>query len=416
MHLLQADSLTKIFRLYQKPSDRLRELVWRRPYHRIYTALKRVSFTLQPGETLGIVGQNGSGKSTLLKILTGVLLPDTGSYQINGRIAGLLELGTGFNPEFTGLDNIYLNGTYLGLSKPDIDARLQAIIAFAELGEFIHEPLKTYSSGMAMRLAFATAIHTQPDCFVVDEALSVGDIYFQQKCMQRLREYKQQGGAIIFVSHDLNAVKLLCERALLLEKGRKLEEGDPDRVINAYNLLLAQKGLQRDLEQQAQGNGAAYGNHKVRISQVQLKNETGQGAETFISGRPLLMELLLTAQEDTPEISVGMLVRDKFGQDIFGTNGYMLQQLFDLRAGQQARVRFEVPALNLGAGGYTITVAAHRGENHLHECNHWIDQAAAFEVVAGHDHPFSGLVRLAPQLQIDTAEPAPAQANAQTGT
>ena len=219
--------------------------MFRKTLHRKFCALKDLSFEVQEGESLGIVGQNGAGKSTLLKILTGVLFPDSGSIHVDGRITGLLELGTGFNSEFTGVQNIYLNGTLLGMSKEEINERFDAIIAFTELGDFIQEPIKTYSSGMIMRLAFSTAIHAEPKAFVVDEALSVGDTYFQQKCMRKIKEFKADGGSIIFVSHDMNAVKILCDKALLLDHGLKVEEGEPDKVINTYNFLLAKKGKGR---------------------------------------------------------------------------------------------------------------------------------------------------------------------------
>jgi len=235
--MIKAENISKEFKLYHSPADRLKEIVLRRTLHRSFHALKGISFKVEEGETLGIVGQNGAGKSTLLKILTGVLLPDSGVVHVDGRITGLLELGTGFNSEFTGVQNIYLNGTLLGMSKEEINEKLETIVAFSELGDFIEEPLKTYSSGMIMRLAFSTAIHANPKAFVVDEALSVGDAYFQQKCMRKIKEFKNSGGSIVFVSHDMNAVKILCDRALLLDCGSAIEEGEPDKVINTYNFL-----------------------------------------------------------------------------------------------------------------------------------------------------------------------------------
>ena len=221
--MISVSNISKTFKLYKSPADRLKEIVLRRSFHRVFHALKDVSFEIQEGETLGIVGQNGAGKSTVLKLLTGILIPDTGNIHISGKITGLLELGTGFNAEFSGLDNIFLNGTYLGLSRQEIKSKLDNIIGFAELNEFIHEPIKTYSSGMVMRLAFSVAIHADPKAFVVDEALSVGDAYFQQKCMQKIKEFKNNGGSIVFVSHDMNAVKVLCDQAILLDEGHVVE-------------------------------------------------------------------------------------------------------------------------------------------------------------------------------------------------
>lgn len=243
--MIAVDQISKRFKLYRAPSDRLKEILFRRSFHKDFHAVSDVSFTVNAGETLGIIGENGAGKSTLLKLLTGVLIPDTGQIHINGKITGLLELGTGFNPEFSGIDNIIHNATYLGLSRREINGRLDRIVEFTELGDFIHEPIKTYSSGMVMRLAFSTAIHADPTAFVVDEALSVGDAYFQQKCMEKIREFKANGGSIVFVSHDMNAVKVLCDKALLLDHGRVAEEGQPENVINAYNFLIASRSRGR---------------------------------------------------------------------------------------------------------------------------------------------------------------------------
>jgi lipopolysaccharide transport system ATP-binding protein len=213
--MISVKNISKTFKLYQAPSDRLKEILLRRCYHKNFQAVNNVSFEVQEGETLGIVGENGAGKSTILKLLTGILIPDTGSVHVSGKITGLLELGTGHN------------ATYLGLSRSEIDKKLDTIIGFTELGEFIHEPIKTYSSGMVMRLAFSVAIHAEPRAFVVDEALSVGDAYFQQKCMKKIKDFKDNGGSIVFVSHDMNAVKVLCDQAILLEHGSVVEQGEP---------------------------------------------------------------------------------------------------------------------------------------------------------------------------------------------
>jgi len=207
----------KQFKLYRSPADRLREIVYRKKYHKDFVALDNISFEVKNGETLGIIGQNGAGKSTLLKILSGIVIPDSGTINVDGKVTGLLELGTGFNAEMTGLENIYMNGTLIGMTKDELDRKKQTIIDFSELGDFINEPIKTYSSGMTMRLAFSIAIHADPTCFLVDEALSVGDAYFQQKCMRKIQEFRAGGGSIVFVSHDMNAVKTLCDAAIMLE-------------------------------------------------------------------------------------------------------------------------------------------------------------------------------------------------------
>ena len=218
--MISVHSLGKRFKLYRSPADRLKEIVLRRSFHESKLALDDVSFVVDSGRTLGVIGQNGAGKSTLLKILNGVLLPDTGSVNVSGRIAGLLELGTGFNLELSGTSNVYTNGMLLGMERAEIDARMASILEFSELGDVISHPLKTYSSGMIMRLAFSVAMHSEPECFLIDEALSVGDAHFQQKCIKRIKQHKEKGGTIIFVSHDMNAVKILCDEVVMLDHGK----------------------------------------------------------------------------------------------------------------------------------------------------------------------------------------------------
>jgi lipopolysaccharide transport system ATP-binding protein len=397
--MITVRDLNKQFRLYQRPSDRLKEIVLRRKRHRDFQALDQVSFEVAQGETLGIVGPNGAGKSTLLKVLTGVTMPDSGLVDIQGRITGLLELGTGFNSEFTGIDNIFLNGTYLGLTQDEIQERLEAIVAFAELDQFIHEPIKTYSSGMVMRLAFSVAIHADPVCFVVDEALSVGDTYFQQKCIKRIRQFKDSGGAIVFVSHDMNGVKMLCDQVLLMHQGRILERGAPEQVIEAYNYLISRLGQEADDVPPSMGSGG-YGSHQVRIAGTRLVNELEQETETLTSGRGVRVEITLAAAADTNGFNVGIQFRDRYGQDIFGTNTYHLRQSLSMRAGKEMRVSFAFQRFNLGPGKYTLTVAAHQEDTHVNDCLHWIDRALSFEVVHGGDYFFVGLARLEPELSV----------------
>jgi len=400
--MIKAENITKEFRLYHRPVDRLKEIIFRRPLHRSFYALKGISFSVEEGETLGIVGQNGAGKSTLLKILTGILLPDSGVVHVDGRITGLLELGTGFNYEFTGVQNVYLNGTLLGMTREEIDAKREAIVAFSELGDFIEEPIKTYSSGMVMRLAFSTAIHANPKAFVVDEALSVGDAYFQQKCMRKIREFKENGGSIVFVSHDMNAIKILCDKALLLDHGAAVESGDPEQVINTYNFLLAKKSKGEEIQiRDASEGGKSYGNLKVEIVDARMLNRYNEESEIFVSGEKCIVEIGLKANETIDDLTVGILIRDRFGQDIFGTNTYHLDVPIGLRAGEKCRVRYVIDEFNLGPGKYTLSPAAHRDETHVGECYQWVDLLKTFEVVTSGDFRFIGLSRLKPRLQVD---------------
>lgn len=404
--MIRAENLTKSFKLYHSPADRLKELLFRRTLHRNIHALNRVDFKVEEGETLGIVGQNGAGKSTLLKLLTGVLLPDAGVVNVDGKITGLLELGTGFNSEFTGLQNIYLNGRLLGMSNAEMDNILDQIIAFSELGDFIQEPLKVYSSGMVMRLAFSTAIHANPKAFVVDEALSVGDAYFQQKCMRKITEFKDAGGSIVFVSHDMNAVKILCDRALLLDHGMAVEAGDPDQVINTYNFLLSKKskGEEIQLHDYSSEGGKSYGNMKVEIFEAKMLNRWNEESEVFVSGEPCIVEIGLKANETIDDVTVGILIRDRFGQDIFGTNTFHLNMPVALKSGEKYRVRYVMDEFNLGPGKYTLSPAAHRYETHIDECYQWIDVLKNFEVVTGGDFRFVGMSRLKPRVQVDVLD------------
>ena len=238
---ISVNNISKMYKLYDKPIDRLKEALGlsKKKRYREHYALNDVSFQVNKGETVGIIGTNGSGKSTILKIITGVLNPTGGSLEVNGRISALLELGAGFNMEYSGLENVYLNGTMIGFTREEITARLQAILDFADIGDFIHQPVKTYSSGMFVRLAFAVAINIDPEILIVDEALSVGDVFFQAKCYRKFEEFKKRGKTILFVSHDLGSISKYCDRVVLLNKGVKMGEGAPKEMVDWYKKLLA---------------------------------------------------------------------------------------------------------------------------------------------------------------------------------
>lgn len=388
--VIEVQNLGKTFKLFQRSRDRLLELFTGRTRHRLFTALQDISFALAAGESLGIIGENGSGKSTLLKLIAGILLPDQGTIKAAGKITGLLELGTGFNPELSGRRNIYLNGVYLHLSKQELQRQEEAIIDFAELGPFIDEPLKSYSSGMAMRLGFAIAIHANPQCFIIDEALSVGDARFQQKCFAKLRAFRKQGGSLLFVSHDLNAIKLVCDRALLLSHGHNIYLGEPEQAVNKFNQLLAPK---------VQESGAAipgYGNGKVRFTELALTDAGGRPITAIVSGQPFQVHFGYTAEQTVPDVTFGITIRDRFGQDIFGSNGALLNTLATVKG--PGRAMFAFSALNLGKGGYTVNLAAHTGTTHLENCFHWWDNAASFEVLEDSNYRMGGIARLPVRL------------------
>ncbi len=396
MPVIVVNNLVKRFKCYSSPADRLKEILFRKPRHRVFTALDHISLTLEEGQSIGVIGRNGSGKSTLLKILAGIVLPDAGTVTIHGRVTGLLELGTGFHGEFTGRENIRHNAALLGMSREEIAEKMEAIEAFAELGPFLDEPLKIYSSGMVLRLAFSIAIHADPQVFIIDEALAVGDAYFQQKCTERIRAFREKGGSLLFVSHDMTSVKLLCDKVLVLEGGKAVGFGDPDPMVQLYNFLLAQTGTGEDrvvVEPTVTGS-VGYGSMEVRIVDVRLSLPGVERAEVIPSGHPVTVHVDLEARATVDELTVGIMIRDRFGQDVFGTNTYLMGERLSCRAGERLQVQFECAQWNLGPGQYSLTVAAHRSRAHIHGCYHWIDGAVTFQVVMGGGFEFAGLARL----------------------
>ena len=397
--MLIVDGLRKTYKLYDRPSDRLKSYLLKKQYYRLYTAIESVSFELKAGESLGVLGQNGAGKSTLLKMLAGVLLPDQGSINIDGKITGLLELGTGFDHNLSGYDNVLINGLLIGMSQQEVEAKRQTIIDFSELHEFINEPMRTYSSGMAMRLAFAIAIHAEPECFLVDEALSVGDGYFQQKCINKIKQYRESGGSLVFVSHDLNAVKMVCDRVIVLDQGQVVADCDPEQGVNVYNRLLARE-IQQD--QSSIGNRIGpkssqnYGSNMAEFLSIDIAGDTSE-SDVVSSGEKLNIKLSIKANVDVPDITVGIMLRDRFGQDIFGTNSHLKGYPMSLNAGQEIIVNYGITA-NIAAGKYTITAALHSAENHLMDCFHWCDRIATFEVAGTQGAPFSGVCDLPTEI------------------
>ncbi|MCM5704930.1 ABC transporter ATP-binding protein [Larsenimonas salina] len=397
--MIEIRRLEKTFKLFDRPLDRFREAVTGHVHHSCYKALDDISFSVSPGEVLGVLGRNGAGKSTLLKLITGVLLPDSGEIEVDGRITGLLELGTGFNPELTGLQNIIANGLMLGMSHAEIEEQRNEIVEFSELGAYIDEPLRTYSSGMTMRLAFSIAIHADPRCFLVDEALSVGDGYFQQKCMKKIREFKQRGGSILFVSHDLNAVKMLCDRALVIEGGSIVFQGSPDDAVNVYNRIMARQAEEEE-GRRADRDQGAYGSGEIQIIQGKATGRESL-ASSISSGEMLDIQLELEAKKSIEEVTLGLLIRDRFGQDIFGFNTFQLGETLSFAAGERRFIRISICA-DIAPGKYTLTAALHSREHHLDDCYWWCDGYLQFEVAGFKHNIFSGVCRLPIEMVTDT--------------
>ncbi len=400
--MIVVDSVSKRYRLYRTPADRLKELVFTRSYHIDYQALAGVSFTVGKGESLGIIGRNGAGKSSILKILCGVILPDTGSVKAAGKVTGLLELGTGFNHEMSGTDNIFMNGILIGMSRDELQGKLASIISFSELGDFIHEPMKTYSSGMMMRLAFSIAIHADPDCFIIDEALAVGDAHFVQKCMRRIREFRQKGGSLIFVSHSMEAVKMICDKAILLEKGVVVAEGLPEDVVNKYNYLLAKMDDAADKIVVEKSAGAhSFGTFDAAITGVSVIGENSRSCK-ICAGESASVIIDIDSSIDLDDATVGFVIRDRFGQNIFGTNTYHMGKRISFAKGQKYRCVYSMP-FNIGAGKYSITAAIHTKDVHLENCCHWWDKSVDFEVLGFIGPFFEGVCRLEPAVEFTVA-------------
>lgn len=379
--MLKLYQISKQFHLYSSPVDRLKERLLRRRYHEVHQALNDISFELTEGEAVAILGQNGAGKSTLLKIITEVIIPDSGELERSGRITGLLELGTGFDAELSGRENIFINGRLIGMSYAELEQKIDQIIEFAELGSYINAPVKTYSSGMLMRLGFSIAIHAEPTCFVVDEALAVGDARFQQKCLKRIKEFREAGGALLFVSHDVTAVKQLCERSIVLNKGKISFNGDTFKAIQHYYELLA------GLDQTHQVLGQGYGKKQWKILSATLTGENRQ-TEPLSTGENVELLLTVTGETDIRDLSLGFLIRDRFGNDAFGTNTHLIDEGLQLPAGEH-QLNFRFP-LNLGHGKYTLTLALHSGSHHHDNCQHWWDDVLSFSITGNIYHGFSG--------------------------
>jgi lipopolysaccharide transport system ATP-binding protein len=383
--MIAVDNLSKRYKRYPHRWARLGEWLsggrWTRCESR--WVLRGVSFTVRGGEAVGVVGANGAGKSTLLKILAGTTQPSGGSVALSGRVAALLELGMGFHPDFTGRQNAIMGCQMLGMSAAEVQTQLPAIVDFAELADALDQPLRNYSTGMQMRLAFSVATAVRPDVLIVDEALSVGDAYFQHKSMHRIRTYRAQGTTLLFVSHDPAAVKSLCDRALLLDRGLLLRSGPPDAVLDYYNALVAQREHDAGIEQHGDPGQTVTrsGNGRARIASVEMTDSDQRVRRTFQVGDAARISCHIDFRADIEAPTVGILVRDRLGNDVFGTNTYYLNVVEPrICAGERLTATFAT-RLNLGPGSYSLTVAVHTDRSHCEESFDWWDRALVFEVV-----------------------------------
>jgi ABC-type polysaccharide/polyol phosphate transport system ATPase subunit len=377
--LVLVQNVSKLYRLYRRPADRLRELLPRaRPRHTDFWALRDIGFEVENGETLGLVGPNGCGKSTLLQIVCGILQPTSGRVVTRGRIAALLELGAGFNPEFTGRENVYLNGEIMGLSRGEIDRAMPSIESFAEIGEFIGRPVKEYSSGMYVRLAFSTAIHVDPEILIVDEALAVGDAVFANRCVRKFQELRERKITVLFVSHDLGLVKQLSDRAILLLNGRIAAQGAPNDVINRYIGLVLAKEESKSKKDDRIHASFRHGDGSSEILSVEILNARGEPATAVTGGEPITVRVRSRFHQAKSDPMVGILIRTRIGMDVYGTNTRLERvRLGDFQPGDELEVDFAVECW-LTPQQYTLTVATQNADGTSHD---WLDDAVAFDVV-----------------------------------
>lgn len=387
---IEVKNLNKVYKLYDKPSDRFKEaLRLTKKQYREHYALRDVNMTIRRGETVGIIGTNGSGKSTILKIITGVLNPTSGQVQVNGRISALLELGAGFDMEYNGIENVYLNGTMIGFSEEEIDRKLPEILEFADIGDYVHQPVKTYSSGMFVRLAFAVAINIDPEILIVDEALSVGDVFFQAKCYRKFEEFKAKGKTIVFVSHDLSSVSKYCDRVYLLNQGVLLGEGTPKKMIDAYKQVLV--GQYEEGDDGKHGNGGdpgqnpellEYGTHQAEIQEVYVTDERGVRANAIIKGSTFSIHMRVAFHEHIPSPIFAYSVKNVIGVEITGTNT-MVEKAY-LESGEPGQVKEIVftQEMNLQGGEYLLSLGLTGYEGDKFQVYHRLYDALNITVVS----------------------------------
>ena len=433
-----AEQITKMYKLYDKPSDRLKEALGLKKgkLYKEHYALNGVDLSIYKGETVGIIGTNGSGKSTILKIITGVLNATSGNLMVDGRISALLELGAGFNMEYNGIENIYLNGTMMGFSEKEIDERMDSILEFADIGDFVYQPCKTYSSGMFVRLAFAVAINIEPEILIVDEALSVGDVFFQAKCYHKFEEFKKMGKTILFVSHDLSSIAKYCDRVVLLNKGVKLGEGSPKEMIDTYKQVLvgqyqapeeeaalqdketneaAEKNIENGVQAETRELDAAeicakeenvdsaenkedskkiiqnlgvnekaleYGNRDGEITEFYITDKKGVQTSAIIKGEEFTLHMKVKFNNDVPAPIFAFTIKDKHGTEITGTNTMFEKAFLDsVKTGEQKEITF-TQRMDLQGGEYLLSLGLTGYEGDQFQVYHRLYDVLSLTVVS----------------------------------
>jgi ABC-type polysaccharide/polyol phosphate transport system ATPase subunit len=429
----------KAYPIYSSPKQRLKEFasLGRRSFHQDFWALRDISFEIPPGESFCVLGENGSGKSTLLQIVAGILRPSSGSVQVRGRVAALLELGAGFNPEFTGRNNVYLNGAILGLRRAEIEERFPLIEEFAEIGDFIDRPVKTYSSGMLVRLAFAVAIHVDPEILLVDEALAVGDIYFRQRCMRKIHELRERGVTILFVSHATADVKAIGDRAMWLDGGSIREIGPTEGVVTKYLAAMLEKD---SVYREHHGDAAVrewtetpraavvapevveyipnidhrFGDGRAEILGIALLQRDGTRVAQLQPNAPVMVRISVRAKREIELPIVGFMIRNHMGQDFAGTNTTRENaQLPPMSEGDVFTVDFHLQLPELYPGSFSFSPAVADGTLHQYDMCDWIDNAIALEMsrgdgeVYGHMHLPCRVALNERAVAVESGEPVP---------
>lgn len=429
---IKVDNLSKAYKLYDKPIHRLKEAMnpFKKKYHNDFYALNDISFKIKKGETVGIIGKNGSGKSTLLKIITGILSPSSGSVQVNGKVSALLELGAGFNPELTGMENIHLNGIMMGYSHQEMEKHVPDILKFADIGDFIHQPVKTYSSGMFVRLAFAVAINIEPDLLIIDEALSVGDVFFQNKCFKRLEEIRNLGTTILFVSHDLSSIRLMCEKVLWLDNGIQKEYGNAQEICSEYfNVQMEEKNLQNEnlvnqLEaekhisssQKTKQTFPILNQNKIVANGKDLFSEDAKIVSFFISDKnnKITTDLLINQEysfhiitefkADIREAILGFVFENNKGIPLLTMNTFMYEyKTIECFSGEIVEAVFKIRLPKIARGEYLISPAIAEGEQENHVMKTWLHNTLKVQII--NDGLSMSLLELEPYIQINKYKP-----------
>jgi lipopolysaccharide transport system ATP-binding protein len=410
MGSIHVTNLSKAYKQYPNHWARLAEWMSSsdKVRHQLKWVLKDINFHVNPGEAVGIIGINGAGKSTLLKLITGTTQATTGEVAISGRVAALLELGMGFHGEFTGRQNVFMSGQLLGMSTEEIATLMPHIETFAEIGEYIDQPVRVYSSGMQMRLAFSVATAKRPDILIVDEALSVGDSYFQHKSFGRIREFSKAGTTLLIVSHDKTAIQSVCDRAILLNAGRVEKEGEPEEVMDFYNAMLAERES-RTVRREKLSSGKVQttsGTGEATVSDITLLDSNDKPVEVVDVGGAVTLRVKVAVNAPISRLVLGYMIKDRLGQPMFGTNTDLQElPMHDVQPGEELTYRFAFP-MNLGPGSYSIATALSSTETHLVNNYEWRDLALVFTVMNITHKQFAGCAWLNPSIEIERAQPA----------